>query len=1082
MTESLTVLVIGSGPIIIGQAAEFDYSGTQCCAALREAGHRVVLVNSNPATIQTDPETADAVYIEPLTIASLTRIIEREKPDAIMPGMGGQTALNLTVALAKAGVLTRHAIRVLGSSLEAIAVAEDRALFRQRMEELGEPVPRSGVATSLSQALALGDELGYPAIVRPAFTLGGTGGGIADTRTALEIVAGRGLALSPTTQVLIEASVLGWQEFEFEVLRDVGDEAVIVCAMENLDPMGVHTGESIVVAPTLTLPDRDYQRLRTAALRIVRGLDIVGGCNVQFAYNPADGSYVVIEVNPRVSRSSALASKATGVPIARVATLLALGHRLHALPNYVTGTTSAAFEPALDYVVLKIPRWPFDKFPLADRSLGTQMKSTGETMALGRSFEAALLKAWRSLGQGAGFPTPLAADDATLTRLLRQPTDQRLAAVWEALARKWSVGLVAELCGYHRFFVARIAGLVTLADRIRRKLVSGQAGVSQSDENPALDPELLREAKRAGFGDAHLAALSGLAEDEIRRQRQSRGLTAGFAMVDTCAGEFAAATPYFYSAYGEPGDAIARGRSVLILGSGPIRIGQGIEFDYSTVHGVQAVREAGYEAVVVNNNPETVSTDFDASDRLYFEPLVAEEVLALIDAERPWGIILQLGGQTAVNLADDIAAHLRLHRLPTRVLGTPLEAMALAEDRRRCGERMAELGVAMPTWKAASSAAEVMAAVERLGYPVLVRPSFVLGGRAMEIIHSRDQLSEYLVREAHATPQRPVLVDRFLEGARELDVDLVCDGRRVCMAVMEQIEMAGVHSGDSACALPTQTLDAAQREAVVALARRVALGLGIIGAANLQLALTADSLYLLEVNPRASRTFPFVAKATGVPLARLAVQAMLGGALPPLPELLPMEGAAVKVPTFPWLKLPGVDTVLTPEMKSTGEAMGRGATFGAAYRRAMDGAGKPLPSGGTVYLSVDDRHKPGFMPVAQELSRLDFRLIATRGTAATLREASVAVETVWRISEQRQPDALGLMRQGDVTLVINLPAGPTAARDAAQMRRLAVELGIPFITTLAGTQAATEALGSPETGAVAPLNPSSVAALSSPSN
>ncbi len=1055
MSKSLKVLVAGSGPIIIGQAAEFDYSGSQCCAALREEGHSVVLVNSNPATIQTDPETADVVYIEPLNVATLERIIEKERPDAIMPGMGGQTGLNLTTALAEAGVLEKYNVRPLGTSLETIEMAEDREKFRLRMVELGEPVPQSGVAQDLPQALALTEKLGYPAVVRPAYTLGGTGGGIAFSREELEVIAGRGLALSPTTQVLIEESVLGWQEFEFEVLRDCGDDAVVICSMENLDAMGVHTGESIVVAPALTLPDTHYQRLRSSALKVVRGLGIVGGCNVQFAFDPVSTDYVVIEVNPRVSRSSALASKATGVPIARIATLLALGHRLHELSNRVTGNTSAAFEPALDYIVLKIPRWPFDKFKLAERDIGTQMKSTGETMAIGRSFEESLLKGWRSLGQGRGFPEGVAERGPALEELLRQPTDHRLEAVWEALRQGLTAETVAEQTGFHAFFTNRIATLVAL----EAELAGGK-----------LVPELLARAKQAGFGDAHIAHACGLPEAEVHKARRLAGIRSSYLMVDTCAGEFAARTPYFYSTFGDVGEKIERGRSVLILGSGPIRIGQGIEFDYSTVHGVQAVRDAGLEAVVVNNNPETVSTDFDASDRLYFEPLDAEAVCDILNVEKPEGVILQLGGQTAVNLADAVAEHIAASGLKTRILGTPVASMADAEDRQKCGALMERIGVRMPEWAAATSADEVVECAERIGYPVLVRPSFVLGGRGMEIIHNRQQLDTYLRLETHASPERPVLVDHFLEGALELDVDLVSDGKRVLVgAIMEQIEMAGVHSGDSACVIPPQSLTKKQLREVIKLSTQVARALGVIGAANLQIAVHRNELFLLEANPRASRTLPFVSKATGVPLARLAVQAMLGQPLPKLPSPLPTHDVAVKVPTFSWLKLPGLDTVLGPEMKSTGEAMGHGASFGTAYRRALAGGSRSLPRSGTVFLSISNRLKVDFQDVAQGLAGLGFRLVATRGTAVHLRQAGLGVETVWRISEGRQPDILGFMRSGDVVLVVNLPTGRRAQTDGAQMRRLAVELGIPFITTITGARAAVEAMAEPDEGDVQPL-------------
>ena len=1039
----MKVLVPGSGPIIIGQAAEFDYSGTQCCQALREAGHTVVLVNSNPATIMTDPETADAVYIEPLTVESVTAIIDKERPDAIMPGMGGQTGLNLAVGLHKAGIFDKYKVKILGTSLETIEDAEDRDRFREKMKSIGEPIPESGVTTDIETALELGEKLGYPNIIRPAFTLGGTGGGIAYNRKELEIIAGRGIVMSPTNQVLIEESVLGWQEYEFEVIRDCGNDAIIICSMENLDPMGVHTGESIVVAPALTLPEKDYQILRSAALRIVRSLKIVGGCNVQFAFNVETSEYVVIEVNPRVSRSSALASKATGFPIARLATLLALGHRLHELPNRVTGNTSAAFEPSLDYVVIKMPRWPFDKFPLADRSIGTQMKSTGETMAIGRSFEASLLKGWRSLGQGVGYPEKLDINDKELDRLLIEPSDRRLGAIWEAMNRGISEKEISEKSGYHRFFIARIKKLVELSQKLSKKI----------------DNSTLALAKKNGFGDAHIAYLSGKDEDEIRKMRKKIGLIPGYLMVDTCAGEFQASTPYFYSAHDDESDKIKRGKSVLILGSGPIRIGQGIEFDYSTVHGVQAVRNLGLEAVVINNNPETVSTDFDASDRLYFEPLEKEEVLDIIDVEKPYGIILQLGGQTAVNLASDIAKYIKDNKLKTKILGTPVEKMDEAEDRRLCGKIMDEAGVKMPEWKSAISEKEVIDSAEELGYPVLVRPSFVLGGRAMEIIYDKEQLEDYLSREAHATEKKPALIDRFLEGAIELDVDLVSDGKKVIIgAIMEQIEMAGVHSGDSACVIPPQSLSKTQIRNVVDISEKVAKSFGIIGAANIQLAIKGEDIFLIEVNPRASRTMPFVSKTTGVPLARLAVRAMLGEKLPNFKSPLSVKDYSVKIPTFSWLKLPGVDTTLGPEMKSTGESMGTGKTFGEAYKRAMMGGNKPLPKEGTVYITVESKKQKDIVPFAKEIRKLGFNIFATKGTAAVLRRNNVKVKTAWRIYENKKPDILSLLRDRKVDLIINLPSGIIAAEDNAKMRRLAVEMGIPFITTLSGSEAALQAL------------------------
>ena len=1059
--SKMKILVPGAGPIIIGQAAEFDYSGTQCCSALREAGHKVVLVNSNPATIQTDPDTADIVYIEPLTVESVEKIIEKEKPDAIIPGMGGQTGLNLTVGLDAKGVLKKHGVQILGTSLKSIEMSEDRDLFRKRMVEIGEPVARSGIANTINDSLRLAKKLKYPVVVRPAFTLGGTGGGIAYTKEELEIIAGRGLALSPVKQLLIEESILGWLEFEFEVLRDEDDNAIIVCSMENLDPMGVHTGESIVVAPALTLPERAYQKLRTSALKVVRSLGIVGGCNVQFAYNSKTQDYILIEVNPRVSRSSALASKATGVPIARIASMLCLGHKLHELSNRVTGNTSAAFEPSIDYIVTKIPRWPFDKFKLADRELGTQMKSTGETMSIGRTFEESLMKAWRSIGQGKGFPEDLKWSEKKLMKNLSTPNDRRLLAIWSYLknkkATKRSINKVCEITEFHAFFIERIAKLVRLeieTEKCQKKIPN----------------KLLTEVKRNGFGDKHISHLTGISQERIRNQRKKLGITSSFLMVDTCAGEFEAKTPYFYSTYADNKADFKTGKSVVILGSGPIRIGQGIEFDYSTVHGVQAARNAGYEAVVVNNNPETVSTDFDASDRLYFEPLDRESIFEILDLEKPYGIVLQLGGQTAVNLAAHIDKYIKKEKLKTKILGTKVSDMDLAEDRGKCGKLMEKAGINMPKWAAAENSEEVIDYAKQIGYPVLVRPSFVLGGRGMEIVHNKTQLQKYLRLETHASPEKPVLVDKFLEGAIELDVDLISDGKNVVIgAIMEQIEMAGVHSGDSACVMPPQSLSKEEEDEIIVISTKVAKALNIIGAANLQLAIKDKKIYLLEANPRASRTLPYVSKSTGYPLARIAVNIMLGEKLTNLPKIIPMKGASVKVPTFSWLKITGLDTVLGPEMKSTGEAMGHGPNFGTAYLKAMKGGNKKLPTKGTVFLSISNKLKLEFGNIAQELIDLGFNFIATKGTAAHLRKKGIKSKVIWRISDKKHPDILSVMRRGNVDLIINLPTGRRAATDGAQMRRLAVELGIPFITTLTGAKAAIDSLKDGEKDYLKPL-------------
>ena len=1060
--NKMKILVPGAGPIIIGQAAEFDYSGSQCCSSLREAGHEVVLVNSNPATIQTDPDTADIVYIEPLTIDSVEKIIEKERPDAIIPGMGGQTGLNLTVGLYEKGVLDKYGVKILGTSLKSIEMAEDRDLFRKRMEEIGEPVAKSGIAHTIDESLKLAEKLNYPVVVRPAFTLGGTGGGIAYTKDELEIISGRGLALSPVKQLLVEESILGWLEFEFEVLRDIDDNAIIVCSMENLDPMGVHTGESVVVAPSLTLPENAYQKLRTSALKVVKSLGIVGGCNVQFAYNSKTQDYILIEVNPRVSRSSALASKATGVPIARIAAMLCLGHRIHELPNRVTGNTSAAFEPSIDYVITKIPRWPFDKFKLADRELGTQMKSTGETMSIGRTFEESLMKAWRSIGQGEGYPECLDWNEERLKKNLKIPNDRRLHVIWTYLknhnATQKSVDKVCNITDFHAFFIERMAKLVRLE-------------IDAENSHKNLTDELLINLKKNGFGDKHISHLTGISQKKIRDKRKKLDIISSFLMVDTCAGEFEARTPYFYSTYADKKEPIKTGKSIVILGSGPIRIGQGIEFDYSTVHGVQAARNAGYEAVVVNNNPETVSTDFDASDRLYFEPLDREAIFEILDLERPYGIVLQLGGQTAVNLATHIEEYIKQEKLPTKILGTSVINMEMAEDREKCGQIMHKNGIHMPEWAAAKNSNEVVKYAERIGYPVLVRPSFVLGGRGMEIVHNRQQLEKYLELESHATPEKPVLVDKFLEGAVELDVDLISDGKNVVIgAIMEQIEMAGVHSGDSSCVMPPQSLDNKTEKEIIKISKKVAKSLGVVGAANLQLAIKDEKIYLLEANPRASRTLPFVSKSTGYPLARIAVNLMLGQKITNLPPILPMEGASVKVPTFSWLKITGLDTVLGPEMKSTGEAMGHGPNFGTAYLKAMKGGNKKIPTKGTVFLSISNKLKVEFIDLAKRLKKLGFNLIATKGTAAHLRASKIDSKVIWRISDKKSPDILSIMREGNVNLIINLPTGKRAATDGAQMRRLAVELGIPFITTITGADAAIKSLEEGENNYLMPIN------------
>ncbi len=1047
-------MIIGSGPIVIGQAAEFDFSGTQAARAMREEGIATVLVNSNPATIQTDPDTADRVYIEPLTAGVIEAILERERPDGILSGMGGQTALNLCAELGERGALERLGVRLLGTQLAAIEASEDRALFAQAMRDINEPIPKSATASSLTEAKQIVREAigGFPALVRPSFTLGGTGGGIARNEAELEDIVGRGLVYSRIHSVLIEESVLGWQEFEYEVMRDGADNAITVCNMENLDPMGIHTGESIVIAPAQTLSDYDHQRLRSAALKVIRHLKIEGGCNVQFALNPENGEYRVIEVNPRVSRSSALASKATAYPIARVASKIAVGLRLDEIPNRVTGTTPASFEPTLDYCVIKMPRWPFDKFRTADPHIATQMKSTGEVMAIGRSVEEALLKAVASLDIDLKWLQPLGLDEIRLIEELLSPTDKRLWAIADALRRGMSAAQVADLTKWSPFFVEKVRKIVGLEEELREAAAAGP-----------LAPALLARAKRTGFPDLAVGRLTGKAEAEVAAAVRAAGIRPTFKMVDTCAAEFKAETPYFYSTYEQEDEARPGTRpKVLILGSGPIRIGQGIEFDYSCVHGVLACREEGYDAVMVNNNPETVSTDYDVSTRLYFEPLTLEHVWNIIEREQPDGVVVQFGGQTSVNLAMPLQRALeRSPHLKTRVLGTSADSIDLAEDRRRFGALMDTMGIPQPQGGTGFSFAEVKDLAARIGYPVLVRPSYVLGGKAMEIVHTPGELEFYVTNAAKISAEHPILVDKFLQDAVEVDVDAVCDGEDVFIgAVMEQLEEAGVHSGDSACVIPPQTLAPETLRTIEEYTVRVARALKVVGCVNLQMAVKDGTVYILEANPRASRTVPYVSKAIGVQLAKLATKVMLGKRLRDF-DLTRRGGSAVsvKVPVWPFQKLPGVDAILSPEMKSTGESMGWARSFGVAYYKGMLAAGMPLPLEGTVYLTVRDADKPKLLPIARTLASCGLKLCATKGTATFLREQGLEVETVFRVSERQAPDALDYMRRGIIKLVINTPtAGSGAKRDGAAMRRLAVDLGIPFITMMSAAKAAAGAI------------------------
>lgn len=1035
------LLVIGSGPIVIGQAAEFDFSGSQACRSLREEGYKTVLVNSNPATIQTDPDTADSVYIEPLDAANVARIIEREKVDGVVSGMGGQTALNICSELADSGELKRLGAELVGTQPEAIAMSEDRELFKETMERIGEPVPVSRSVNSIEEAKEAVRIIGrYPVLVRPAYTLGGTGGGIAYNEEELEDICARGLAYSRIHQVLIEESVLGWKEYEYEVMRDAADNCIIICNMENLDAMGIHTGESIVVAPCLTLSDKDHQRLRTAALKVIRALGIEGGCNVQFAFNPANGDYRLIEVNPRVSRSSALASKATGYPIARVATKIAVGYTLDEIPNKITGTTYAAFEPSIDYVVVKIPRWPFDKFRTVDRHLGTQMKSTGEIMSIGRTFEEALLKGLRSLEIGVKGLDRFEFTDEELEEELVHATDRRIFAIAEALRKGWTVEKVADLAKWDIFYVKKIRNIIEMEKRLKE----------------SFDEETLREAKFMGFSDETIAEIRGVDSLEIRRTRTSQGTRPVYKMVDTCAAEFAAETPYFYSTYGRTTEVTPEdnAKKVVLIGAGPIRIGQGIEFDYCCVHGVMALQEESVDAVIVNNNPETVSTDYDISDRLYFEPLTLGDVLNVIEAEDADGVIVQYGGQTSVNLAVDLER--ALTGTKTKILGTSPDKMDVAEDRRRFSKLMDQLQIKQPASGTGYSFEEAKEIAEGIGYPVLVRPSYVLGGRAMEIVYSTEELKTYVETAVKVSRNHPILIDKYLTEAIEIDVDCVCDGTDVYIGgIMEHVEYAGCHSGDATMVLPPFTLKQETIDEIVGITEKVALALEIRGLMNLQLAVKNGQVFMIEANPRASRTVPFISKATGIPLAKIGVKIMLGKKLRDfgLKGYRPIDHFAVKASVFPFLKLPGVDSILTPEMKSTGEVMGIDEDFHTACYKALIAAGNKLPSSGGVYITVNDNDKPRILQPAKELKDMGFTIYATKGTSTYLREHGIENIPVFRLDENQKPNAIGLMRDGEINLVINTPtqtSGPV--RDGYTMRRLAVELEIPFMTTVQGAE------------------------------
>jgi len=1075
------ILLLGSGPIVIGQACEFDYSGTQACKALRAEGFEVVLVNSNPASIMTDPDMADRTYIEPLTPEVVARVIEIEKPDALLPTMGGQTALNLAVALAENGTLARHGVELIGANLEAIKKAEDRLLFKEAMGRIGVSVCPSGIANNLEEAEAVGDAIGsYPRIIRPAFTLGGSGGGIAYNPDEFRAICKSGLEASPVSQILIEQSLLGWKEFELEVMRDTADNVVIVCSIENLDPMGVHTGDSITVAPAQTLTDREYQRLRDQAIAIIREIGVdTGGSNIQFAINPANGDVVVIEMNPRVSRSSALASKATGFPIAKIAARLAVGYTLDEIVNDITGATPACFEPTIDYVVTKIPRFAFEKFQNSPAVLTTSMKSVGEAMAIGRCFEESFQKALRSLetgnaGWGCDRPDPK-PEPAALEITLRTPTPERIVAVRTAMVAGLSDAEIQNLSAIDPWFLAKL-----------RHIIDTEAQLLRGRQLGELDAAALLELKQLGFSDRQIAWATGSTELAVRSHRQSVGVNAVFKTVDTCAAEFASSTPYHYATYERPLERITADgslelippenevtpesrRKVMILGGGPNRIGQGIEFDYCCVHASFALREAGFATVMVNSNPETVSTDYDTSDRLYFEPLTLEDVLNVIEVEKPEGVIVQFGGQTPLKLAIPL---LRWLGSPagvatgTRIWGTSPESIDTAEDREQFEAILRRLAIRQPRNGLARSEAEARAVAAEVGYPVVVRPSYVLGGRAMEVVHGEAELNRYMREAVTVEPDHPVLIDQYLDNATEVDVDALCDatGAVVIGGLMEHIEPAGIHSGDSACCLPAVSLGEAALATIRQWARDLALALEVRGLINLQFAVQKDAagsetVFIIEANPRASRTVPFVAKATGAPLAKIASQVMAGKTLAelglsaePQPPL-----QAIKEAVLPFKRFPGSDTLLGPEMRSTGEVMGSARGFGLAYAKAEQAAGEPLPTGGTVFVSTHDRDKAALIPVARRLSELGFALIATSGTAELLGREGLSVVPVLKVHEGR-PNIEDAIRSGRIQLIINTPIGRQAEHDDTYLRKAALDYAVPTVTTLAGARAAVEAI------------------------
>jgi carbamoyl-phosphate synthase large subunit len=1044
-------MIVGSGPIVIGQACEFDYSGTQACKALRADGYQVVLINSNPATIMTDPNLADSTYVEPITLAYAEEVIKRERPDALLSTVGGQTGLNLSIALAEAGILDKYGVELLGAKVDSIKKAEDRLLFKDAMRKIGLDMPKSQLVKTVEDGIAFANKVGYPVVLRPSFTLGGSGGGIAYNLEDLEEILDRGLDLSPVHEVLVEESVLGWKEFELEVMRDLADNCIIVCSIENFDAMGVHTGDSITVAPVQTLTDREYQMMRDASLACLREIGVdTGGSNVQFAINPADGRMIIIEMNPRVSRSSALASKATGFPIAKIAAKLAVGYRLDEIKNDITRKTPACFEPTLDYVVVKVPRWQFEKFPGAEPVLGTQMKSVGEVMSIGRTFQQSLSKAIRSLETGKSGPE--AFDEALIANRLITPNPDRLGYIRFAFEKGYTVEQVQELTSIDPWFLRQVRDLV----RYEQDLV-------ENESLEGMTAERFSQAKRAGVSDLRMARAWNVTQLDVRERRKQLGVKAVFNRVDTCAAEFESFTPYLYSSYefeceAEP----SQRKKVIILGSGPNRIGQGIEFDYCCCHASFALREFGVEAIMVNCNPETVSTDYDTSDRLYFEPLTLEEVLNIVDREQPDGVIVQFGGQTPLTLA------LPLKRAGVPIIGTSPESIDLAEDRKLFGQVLDELNIPSPPNDTAKTVDGAVEAARKLGFPVLVRPSYVLGGRAMTIAYDEETVRRFMREAVEFTQDRPVLIDRFLEDATEVDVDCLCDGDDVLISgIMEHIEEAGVHSGDSSCVLPPFSIAPRELATIRDYTERLARRLGVVGLMNVQYAIKDGTVFVLEVNPRASRTVPYVAKATGVPLPKVAVGLMLGMKLADLAHLtrgqtsgvLPVPQFFVKSPVFPFNKFPGVDPALGPEMRSTGEVMGVGQNFGEAFAKAQLSAGTPLPDQGTVFLSVNDRHKSDAVELGRRFTELGFQISATRGTAAVLAGAGIKCKTVFKVNEGR-PNAVDLIKAGTVQLVVYTAAGAGSFSDEKAIRRTAVLYRVPCITTLSAAKAAVEAVAS----------------------